>query len=80
MLTLSVIQRVLKVMKVLTQKNIKITFLVKLQAYKLACVDDKFTKPIVVLRGTNAAYDFIKAIFKEYQYCKKVIKNTLTKT
>ena len=49
-------------------------------AYKLACVDDKFTKTIVVLKGTNAAYDFIKAIFKEYQYCKKVIKNTLRKT
>ena len=37
-------------------------------AYKLVCVDDKFTKPIVVFRGENAAYDFVKAIFKEYQY------------
>ena len=36
--------------------------------YKLVCVDDKFTKPIVVFRGENAAYDFVKAIFKEYQY------------
>ena len=35
-------------------------------AYKLVCVDDKFTKPIVVFRGENAAYEFIKAILKEY--------------
>ena len=43
-------------------------------AYKLACVDDELTKPIVVFRGENAAYEFIKAIIKEYQYCKKVMK------
>ena len=48
-------------------------------AYKLVFVDDNFTKLIVVFRGENAAYKFIKAILKEYQYCKKVIKNTLTK-
>ena len=33
-------------------------------AYKLVCVDDEFTKPIVVFRGENAAYEFIKAIFE----------------
>ena len=33
--------------------------------YKLVCVDDKFTKPIVVFRGKDAAYEFIKAILKE---------------
>ena len=43
-------------------------------AYKLICVDDKFTKPVVVFRDENAAYKFIKAILKEYQYCKKVMK------
>ena len=48
-------------------------------AYKLVCVDDKFTKPIVVFRGENAAYEFIKAIFKEYQYCKKVMKKHFNK-
>ena len=37
-------------------------------AYKRVCVDDKFTKPIVVFRGKNAAYEFIKAILKEYYY------------
>ena len=41
--------------------------------YKLVCVDDKFNKSIVVFRGENAAYEFIKAILKEHQYCKKVM-------
>ena len=39
--------------------------------YKLFCVDDKFTKPIVVFKSENTAYEFVKAILKEYQYCKK---------
>ena len=43
-------------------------------AYKVVCIDDKFTKPIVVFKGENAAYEFIKAILKEYGYCKKVMK------
>ena len=30
--------------------------------YKLVCVDDKFTKPIVVFRGENGAYGFIMVI------------------
>ena len=45
-------------------------------AYKLVCVDDKFTETIVVFRGEKAAYEFIKAILKEYEYCEKVMKNT----
>ena len=47
-------------------------------AYKLVCVDDKFTKAIVVFRGENAAYKFIEAI-KEYQYCKKVMNKHFNK-
>ena len=46
-------------------------------AYKLVCVDDEFTEPIVAFRGENAAYKFIEVILKEYQYCKKVTKKTL---
>ena len=34
---------------------------------------------IVVFRGKNAAYEFIKAILKEYQYCKKVMKKHFNK-
>ena len=48
-------------------------------AYKLVCVDDKFTKPIVVFRGKNPAYKFIEAILREYQYCKKVMKKHFNK-
>ena len=45
-------------------------------AYKLVCVDDKFTKPIVVSRG---AYKFVKAILKEYGYCRKVMNKHFNK-
>ena len=56
------------------QKHIPCRF-----AYKVVCVDDRHSKPIVILRGKNAAYEFIKAILEEYEYYKKIIKNTLTK-
>ena len=46
-------------------------------AYKLVCVDDKFSKPIVVFRGRNAAFKFIEAILKEYEYCKKSNEKSL---
>ena len=39
-------------------------------AYKVVCVDDRFTEPIVVY---NTAYEFIKAILKEYKYCRKTM-------
>ena len=47
--------------------------------YKIVCVDDKFSKPIVVYKGENAAYEFSKAIHEEYEYCKKVMKNHFNK-
>ena len=40
-------------------------------AYKVVCIDDEFTKPIVVFRGKNAAYEFVKSMLEEYEYCKK---------
>ena len=40
-------------------------------AYKIVCIDDRFSKPIVVYRGENAVYEFIEAILEEYKYCKK---------
>ena len=70
MLILSVTQKVLKIMKVLTQKKYQGHFPSGF-AYKLACVDDKFTKPIVVFRGQNAAYEFIEAIFMSMDTVKK---------
>ena len=48
-------------------------------AYKLVCVNDKFSKLIVVYGGKNAAYKFIEAILKEYEYCKKVMKKHFNK-
>ena len=43
-------------------------------AYKVACVDNKFSKKVVLYRGKSAAYRFIEAILKEYDYCSKVTK------
>ena len=48
-------------------------------AYKFVCIDNKFCKPIVVFRGEHAAYEFIKAILKEYKYLKKVMKKHFNK-
>ena len=48
-------------------------------AYKVVCVDDRFSKPIVVYRGINAAYEFIKAILQERKYCKKIMKDQFNK-
>ena len=48
-------------------------------AYKVVCVDDRFSKSIVVFRGKNAAYEFIKVIFEENKYCKKIMKKHFNK-
>ena len=48
-------------------------------AYKLVCVDDKFSKSIAVFRGKNAAYKFIEAILKDNEHCKKVMKKHFNK-
>ena len=43
-------------------------------AYKVICIDDRFSKPIVVFSGEIAAYQFIKAILEEYECWKKMMK------
>ena len=48
-------------------------------AYKLVCVDNRFSKPIVIYRGENAAYKFVEAIFEEYEYCKKIMEKHFNK-
>ena len=48
-------------------------------AYKIVCIDDRFSKLIVVYRGENAAYEFTRAILKEYKYCKKIMKKHFNK-
>ena len=47
--------------------------------YKLVCVDDRFSNPIVLYWGKNTAYKFIEAILKEYEYCKTVMKKDFHK-
>ena len=56
------------------QDHISCTF-----ADKIVCIDDKFTKPTIIYRGENAAYEFIKAVLKEYKYCKKIINKHFNK-
>ena len=57
-------------MKVLPQKkyqdHIPCSF-----AYKVVCVDDRFTKTIVVFRGENVAYQFLKQFLKRKSTAKK---------
>ena len=43
-------------------------------AYKLVCVNDKYSKDVVLYRGKNAIYKFIQSIFNEYSYCRSVMK------
>ena len=42
-------------------------------AYKVICIDDKFSKPVVLYIGKVAVNKFIEAILEEYDYCKKII-------
>ena len=64
-------------MKVLTQKNIKITFLVVLLTKLFVLMIGLLSE--LLFRGENAAYEFIKAILKEYKYCKKVMNKHFNK-
>ena len=43
-------------------------------AYKLVCVDDKYSKDGVLYRGKNAVYKFIQSTFNGYSYCRSVMK------
>ena len=46
-----------------TLKSVKNIFLADCFVYKTVCIDDKFSKPVVLYRGKN-----------ELSYCKKAIK------
>ena len=48
-------------------------------AYKVVCIDDKYSQSIVVYRGVDAAYKFIKSILKEHKYSKKIMKAQFNK-
>ena len=49
-------------------------------AYKIICVDDKFSKLVVLYRSENVAYKFIKMMLEEFGYCKKVMKKHFNKS
>ena len=36
--------------------------------YKLVCVNEKYSKDIVLYRGKNAVYKFTQCIFNDYSY------------
>ena len=40
-------------------------------AYKVVCVDNKFSKRVVLYTGKDAVYRFFEEILEEYDYCKK---------
>ena len=48
-------------------------------AYKLVCVYNKFSKPVVLYRSENAAYNFIKMMLEEFGFSKKVMKKHFKK-
>ena len=48
-------------------------------AYKVVCIDNKFSIKVVLYRGKDTVYRFIEAIINEYDYCKKMIKKHFNK-
>ena len=70
----------LKLMKVLTQKNIMSMFLVFMFLRLFVLVTDLVSQLLLtVYRGKNAAYEFIKAILEEHKYFKKIMKKHFNK-
>ena len=48
-------------------------------AFKVVCVDNKFSKDVVMYRGKNTAYKFIEVILEEYDYCKRIMEKYFNK-
>ena len=48
-------------------------------AYKVVCIDDRFTKDIVIYRGKDCVNKFITAMLEEYEYCSNVMKEYFNK-
>ena len=47
--------------------------------YKLVCVDDRFTKDIVIYKGKGCVDKFVDAILSEYEYYKGVMRDHFNK-
>ena len=65
-------------MNVPTQESIKIIFLAVLPTNLFVLMINSVNQ-LLFLEVKMLAFGFTKAIFKEYQYCKKVMKTILTK-
>ena len=48
-------------------------------AYKVVYIDNKCSKDVVLYRAKNAVFKFIRSVFKEYDYCRCVIKKHFNK-
>ena len=48
-------------------------------AYKVVCIDDRFTKDIVIYRGKDCVNKFITMMLKEYEYCSNVMREYFNK-
>ena len=48
-------------------------------AYKVVCVDNRFSKRTVLYSGKNAVNKFIRLIFNEYNYCRKIMRKYFSK-
>ena len=48
--------------------------------YKVVCVDNKYSKKILLYRGRNTANKFIRLILNEYNYCRKITRKYFCKT
>ena len=59
-----------------TLKSIKIIFIAVLLIKSCVLM---ILLVVVLYRGENVVYKFIKAILKEYNYCKKVMKEKFNK-
>ena len=49
-------------------------------AYKFVCVDNRYSKDVVLYRGKIAVSKFIMSILKEYDYCGSVMKKHFNKS
>ena len=39
-------------------------------AYKVACIDNRFSKKVILHRGKDTVFKFVGSILKEYDYCR----------
>ena len=47
--------------------------------YKLACVNNKFSKPFISYIGEDAVYNFINSMVKESKYCTDIVEKHFNK-